>query len=104
MQYKTGVGLKIEKRKGPVQVLVIDHVEKKPTANWASSYILALRCLTCVSMSESFCCCAILGTILGGTAYSQILLDGEWQPQYHEDQDSRISAITGPSDQRRGAA
>ena len=27
------LGLKIEKRKGPVQVLVVDHVEKKPTDN-----------------------------------------------------------------------
>jgi uncharacterized protein (TIGR03435 family) len=27
------LGLKIEKRKGPEQVLVIDHVEKKPTEN-----------------------------------------------------------------------
>jgi len=27
------LGLKIEKRKGPVQVLVVDHVEKKPTEN-----------------------------------------------------------------------
>jgi cyclase len=36
------------------------------------------------------CSCAIAGMILGGTAYSQILLDGEWSPQYHEDQDERI--------------
>jgi uncharacterized protein (TIGR03435 family) len=27
------LGLKIEKRKGPVQMLVVDHVEKKPTEN-----------------------------------------------------------------------
>lgn len=27
------LGLKIEKKKGPVQVLVVDHVEKKPTEN-----------------------------------------------------------------------
>jgi len=27
------LGLKIEKRKGPVQILVVDHVEKKPTEN-----------------------------------------------------------------------
>ncbi|HEY1757466.1 MAG TPA: M56 family metallopeptidase [Bryobacteraceae bacterium] len=27
------LGLKIEKRKGPVQVLVVDHLEKKPTEN-----------------------------------------------------------------------
>ena len=27
------LGLKIEKRKGPVQMLVVDHVEKKPTGN-----------------------------------------------------------------------
>ncbi len=27
------LGLKIEKRKGPVQILVVDHVEKKPTDN-----------------------------------------------------------------------
>ena len=27
------LGLKIEKRKGPVQLLVVDHVEKKPTEN-----------------------------------------------------------------------
>jgi cyclase len=33
---------------------------------------------------------AIASVVLGGTAYSQILLDGEWQPQYHEDQDERI--------------
>jgi glyoxylase-like metal-dependent hydrolase (beta-lactamase superfamily II) len=26
----------------------------------------------------------------GGTAYSQILLDGEWSPQFHEDQPERI--------------
>src|SRR5580704_6557900 len=36
------------------------------------------------------CCGAIAGMILAGTAHSQILLDGEWQPQYHEDQDERI--------------
>jgi glyoxylase-like metal-dependent hydrolase (beta-lactamase superfamily II) len=36
------------------------------------------------------CFCALLGLILGGTAYSQILLDGEWQPQFHEDQEERI--------------
>jgi glyoxylase-like metal-dependent hydrolase (beta-lactamase superfamily II) len=28
--------------------------------------------------------------ILGSTAWSQILLDGEWSPQYHEDQDERL--------------
>jgi len=27
------LGLKIEKRKGPLQILVVDHVEKKPTEN-----------------------------------------------------------------------
>jgi uncharacterized protein (TIGR03435 family) len=27
------LGLKIEKRKGPVQMLVVDHIEKKPTEN-----------------------------------------------------------------------
>jgi uncharacterized protein (TIGR03435 family) len=27
------LGLKIEKRKGPVQMLVVDHMEKKPTEN-----------------------------------------------------------------------
>ena len=27
------LGLKIEKKKGPVQMLVVDHVEKKPTEN-----------------------------------------------------------------------
>jgi uncharacterized protein (TIGR03435 family) len=27
------LGLKIEKKRGPVQVLVVDHVEKKPTEN-----------------------------------------------------------------------
>ncbi len=27
------LGLKIEKRKGPAQMLVVDHVEKKPTEN-----------------------------------------------------------------------
>lgn len=27
------LGLKIEKRKGPVQMLVVDHIEKKPTGN-----------------------------------------------------------------------
>jgi uncharacterized protein (TIGR03435 family) len=27
------LGLKIEKRKGPVQMLVVDHIEKKPTDN-----------------------------------------------------------------------
>ncbi len=27
------LGLKIEKRKGPVQMLVVDHVENKPTEN-----------------------------------------------------------------------
>jgi glyoxylase-like metal-dependent hydrolase (beta-lactamase superfamily II) len=31
--------------------------------------------------------CAVL---TGGGAYSQILLDGEWQPLYHEDQPERI--------------
>ncbi|HEY7335335.1 MAG TPA: MBL fold metallo-hydrolase [Bryobacteraceae bacterium] len=37
------------------------------------------------------CCCSI--AFLGGNAYSQILLDGEWKPQYHEDQ---IERIPGP--------
>jgi len=36
------------------------------------------------------CSCAIAGMILGSTAWSQILLDGEWSPQYHEDQDERL--------------
>jgi uncharacterized protein (TIGR03435 family) len=27
------LGLKIEKRKGPVQMLVVDHIERKPTEN-----------------------------------------------------------------------
>ena len=35
-------------------------------------------------------CLCTLSVVLGATAYSQILLDGEWQPQYHEDQDERI--------------
>ena len=36
------------------------------------------------------CSCAIAGMILGGTAHAQILLDGEWSPQYHEDEPERI--------------
>src|SRR5499427_6806756 len=38
----------------------------------------------------SYCAIALL---LCGTARAQILLDGEWQPQYHEDQ---IERIPGP--------
>jgi glyoxylase-like metal-dependent hydrolase (beta-lactamase superfamily II) len=37
-----------------------------------------------------FCSMAFAGTILSSTAWSQILLDGEWQPQFHEDQVERI--------------
>jgi cyclase len=40
--------------------------------------------------SRIVCSLAIAGVILEGTASSQILLDGEWQPQYHEDQPERI--------------
>ena len=33
---------------------------------------------------------ALLATLPLGTASAQILLDGEWSPQYHEDQPERI--------------
>ena len=32
----------------------------------------------------------LLTTLAGGTAAAQILLDGEWSPEYHEDQPERI--------------
>jgi uncharacterized protein (TIGR03435 family) len=31
--FEDQLGLKIVKRKGPVQMLVVDHIEKKPTEN-----------------------------------------------------------------------
>jgi uncharacterized protein (TIGR03435 family) len=31
--FEKQLGLKIERRKGPVQMLVVDHVEKAPTEN-----------------------------------------------------------------------
>jgi cyclase len=40
---------------------------------------------------DRICLCALAGLIPAAqSAYSQILLDGEWQPRYHEDQVERI--------------
>jgi len=37
---KVNLGIRLEKVKAPRNVLIVDHIEKKPTANWSGWWLV----------------------------------------------------------------